>query len=82
MLKFRWIPPLRSAGNITFHFTAVPKIPSSYWLKFATQERQVIEFNIIDLVQGSTKRNPEIIVLMPWDSQMSDKKINLSIVFL
>ena len=64
MLKFRWIPPLRSAGNITFHFTAVPKIPSSYWLKFATQELQVIQLNTKELVQGSTKCSPEIVTLM------------------
>ncbi|XP_057313409.1 uncharacterized protein LOC130654794 [Hydractinia symbiolongicarpus] len=36
LMKFRWIPPQSAHGNITFHFTAIPTVPSIYWLTFSS----------------------------------------------
>lgn len=43
ILTFRWEPPFGTHGNITFHFTAVPKIPSVFWLTFGKSYKQVRE---------------------------------------
>ena len=43
-MKFQWIPPIGAYGNITFHFTAIPRIPSVYWLTFGKNQQVIYKF--------------------------------------